>query len=226
MAANRSSTINLYAASDKADDDLRVEFETTSADFKMSGNQDAVFDFNQYSFAKMESGSKVEYDLETRFASLENDAVPGNNAAAIAALQVDLATEQNARQSGDTSNGNAISAETNARVAAVQVIQDALDVQEAKQEADKVASNAATAQEVTDRQAAIQTEQAARAADVAALQSQITSILSNADPALIDSIAELLSHVNSEDASLLASVATAQALADQNKLRLDELTQE
>ena len=95
MSANRSSNINLYAASNKADDNLRVEMETTAADFKISGAQDLIFDFAQYQFTKADDSV---YDLETRFDALENDAVPGNNAAAISQLQLDLATEQNAKQ--------------------------------------------------------------------------------------------------------------------------------
>ena len=130
MSASRSAFLNLYASEDKSDDDKRVAFAASNADFDISGAQDAKFDFNSYQFSKMESGSKVSYDLETRFAAIENDSSSATNAAAITQLQTDLATEQNARQSGDTSNANSITAETNARVAAVQAVQDVLDVQE------------------------------------------------------------------------------------------------
>lgn len=226
MTANRSCNINLYAAEDKADDDLKVEFECTSADFTVAGAQDLAFDFNAYQFSKMVSGAKVSYDLETRFDALESDAVPANNAAAISQLQVDLAAEQNARLSADTANSNSITAETNARVAAVQAVQDALDDQELKQETERAASDAAIAAEATSRTAAISAEATSRASDIAGLQSQISNILSNADASVIDSISELLSHINSEDASLLAAVAAAQAKADECEARLDALTQE
>ena len=220
MAANRSSYINLYASEDKSDNGYRVEMAASQADFQVKGVQDIMFDFAQYQFKKQDDSV---FDLETRFSALESDAVPGNNSAAIAQLQVDLATESNARQSGDLTNSNAITAETNARVTAVQAVQDALDVQEAKQENDRAASDAAIAQEVTDRQAAIAAEATARASDIAGLQSQITNILSNADPSLIDSIAELLSHITAEQNTLLGLVQAAQQKADACEARLDEL---
>ena len=223
MSANRSSVLNLYASEDKSDNDKRVEFSASNADFDISGAQDLALDFNAYQFSKMVSGAKVTYDLETRFDAIESDATGANNAAAISQLQVDLASEQNARISADTSNSNAVTAETNARVAAVQAVQDALDVQEAKQVTDDAAQSTALAAEIADRQTAVSAEASSRASDIAGLQSQISNILSNSDAAALDSLAEVLSHLTSEDTSILAAVATAQALADSNKQRLDEL---
>jgi hypothetical protein len=220
---SRSAYLNLYATEDKTDNDKRVAFAASNADFDVSGAQDAKFDFNSYQFSKMESGSKVAYNLETRFTAIENDNSSANNAAAISQLQVELAGEQTARISADTSNANNITSEISARTGADQVIADALDVQEAKQVVDDAARSAAITQEISDRQAAVSAEAGSRASDVAGLQNQIASILSNVDPALIDSLAELLSHVNAADASLIAAVAASQAKADANEARLDEL---
>ena len=58
----------------------------------------------------------------------------------------------------------------------------------------------------------------------ASLQSQITNILSNTDPASLDSLSEILSHISSEDATLAASIATLQSKVDELEAKLDELT--
>ena len=55
------------------------------------------------------------------------------------------------------------------------------------------------------------------------LQQQISSILSNVDPALIDSISELLAHVNAADQSLIQSIAQLQSDHDDLKARFDQL---
>ena len=79
MAANRSSYINLYAKEDKSDNDYKVQMEVSQADFALEGQQDFALDFGSYQFSKMVSGSKVVYDLETRFDALESDATGANN---------------------------------------------------------------------------------------------------------------------------------------------------
>lgn len=124
--------------------------------------------------------------------AIETDASSATNAAAISQLQTDLAAEAVSRQAADTSNSNAISAEIAARVAAVQGVQDALDVQEAKQETDKAAHEAAIAQEVSDRQAAVAAEAASRATDVAGLQGQISAILGGALAENLNSLSEVI----------------------------------
>ena len=221
--ANRSSNINLYASEDKSDASYRVEFEATQSDFKMVGVQDAEFDFGSYKFKKADDSV---FDLETRFAALEADTQPAQNATAITQLQTDLAAEAVSRQAGDLANTNSINAEISARVQAVQAVQDALDVQEAKQEGDRAASDAAIAAEAASRSAAVAAEEAARVAAIAGLQAQITNILSNTDASALDSLSEILSHITSEDQTILAAVASARALADENKARFDELTQD
>ena len=84
----------------------------------------------------------------------------------------------------------------------------------------------AVVDEASARAAAVTAEQVRAEAAEASLQTQISSILSNVDPALIDSISELLSHVNSADASLIASIAALQAEHDDLKARFDQLTSE
>ena len=51
----------------------------------------------------------------------------------------------------------------------------------------------------------------------------IASLRHNVDPALIDSISELLAHVNTADASLIAQIAALQSEHDDLKARFDQL---
>ena len=219
-SAARSSNVNLYAFEDKADNDKKFEIEASNADVKFEAEQGAKFKFSAYEFWE----GAAYYNLETRFNAIETDPAAGDNAAAIVLLQAADATEQNARVAGDLARENATNAEIAARVAADSVIQASLDAQTLKQESDRIASDAAIANEVTERTVAIGVEQSARALDVAGLQQQITNVLGNADPAVIDSISELLSHVDANDASLLAAVAALQADHATLLARVDALT--
>ena len=219
---NRVSNLNLYASEDKTDNDKKFEIETSNSDVKFEAAQSAKFKFSDYSFYT----GAAYWDLDSRFASLENSTTGSDNASAIAQLQSDLAAEQVARQSADTSNSNSLTAEVNARTTAVQSVQDALDVQEAKQESDRAASDAAISQEATDRATAVNAEQQRAEAAEAALGVRIDNIISNADPASLDSLSELLTAYQAADSSLGDSIAAAlvrvQALED----KLAELTQD
>ena len=82
---------------------------------------------------------------------------------------------------------------------------------------------AAVVAEASSRAAAISAEETRALAAEASLQQQISSVLSNVDPALIDSISELLAHVNSADQNLIQSIAQLQSDHDDLKARFDEL---
>ena len=82
---------------------------------------------------------------------------------------------------------------------------------------------AAVVAEASSRAAAISAEETRALAAEASLQQQISSVLSNVDPALIDSISELLAHVNSADQNLIQSLAQLQSDHDDLKARFDEL---
>ena len=205
-SAARSSNVNLYAFEDKADNDKKFEIEASNADVKFEAEQGAKFKFSAYEFWE----GAAYYNLETRFNAIESDPAAANNAAAIVLLQAADATEQNARVAGDLARENATNAEIAARVLADAGIQGALDTQEAKQEAEKTATDAAVVQEVSDRQAAVSAETARAQAAEAAISQQIANVLSN-DTGVIDSISELLSHVDNNDGTLLSAVGDLQS---------------
>ena len=221
-AANRVSNLNLYALEDKADDTKKFEVETSMTDVKFEAQQSAKFKFSDYSFYD----GAAYWDLSSRFAALENDSSGSDNAAAIAQLQADLASEAVSRQSGDTANSNSITAEVSARTTAVQAVQDALDAQEAKQESDKAATNAAISQEITDRQSAVSAEQQRAEAAEQQLGVRIDNVIGAAQPEALDSLKELVDAYTQADSSLGDSIAAAlvriQALED----KMTELTQD
>jgi len=218
--ANRSSYVNIYAKEDKTDNAKRVELEATNAGFTMKGAQDFVADFAKYSFTKADDSV---FDLEVRFNALETDATGSNNAAAITALQAADAAESNARQAADTANANAIVAETNARVAAVAGVQAALDTQESKQATETAANAAAVTAEASARTTADSAENVRALAAEAALGVRIDNVIGASVPANLDSLKEIIDHLDAGDAALLAAVNANAAQAAENKARLDEL---
>jgi len=221
--SSKSSYIQLYDDESKHDD-YKFQLENKQAklvfkDFK--GDRDLEFEAGAYKF---KYGAGLSFDLKSRFDSVEAevdalqaDQGVANNAAAIAAEIVD-------RTAADTALQNQITAEISSRATAVQAVQDALDVQEAKQVTDDTAQTAALTAEASARAAAVTAEENRAVAAEASLQSQITNILSNADPASLDSLAEIVSHITTEDATLAASIATLQAKVDDLEAKLDELT--
>jgi hypothetical protein len=222
---SKSSYIQLYD-DESTHDDYKFQIENKQAklvlkDFK--GDRDMEFEAGAYKF---KYGANLSFDLKDRFDIVEAevdvlqaDPASANNAATIAAEIVD-------RTAADTALQNQITAEVSARATADQTVQAALDAQEAKQVADDAAQTAALSAESSARAAAVTAEQNRATAAEASLQSQITNILSNTDPASLDSLSEILSHITTEDATLAASIASL--LASHNTLlaRVDELTNE
>ena len=221
MASTRSSYIKLYASEDQADAQYKCELECKQADVLWEGVQDLTMDFNAYQVTKADD---TVFDLESRFNTLESDSTAGNNSVAIAQLQTDLAAESNARQSADTANSNATSAEVDARVAAVAAAQAEIDAEEARAAAAEVVNADAIAAELSSRAAADSAEQARAEAAEVALGSRIDNVLSNADPAVLDSLSELLAAYQAADSSLGDSIVAALARIDILEDRVDDLT--
>lgn len=205
--STRSSAIDLYASDNKADNSLKYRMAVDAADVIQSGVQDMKFDMKSFQFKQDGEGSY--WNLGSRFASLESD-VSANQAAHngdISNLSTQLAAEIVDRTSGDTTLQNGLTAETNARTTQCNAIAADLQTQIAAQVADRDASNAAIAQEVTDRNSAVQAEAAARTAAIATVNASINSILSNTDPAAIDSLTEVVNAYTSGDTTLANQAA-------------------
>ena len=70
MSAVRSSYITLYSSADKANDAFKAQIDVDSSDVSWTAAQDLQLDFASYQFKKADDST---FNLETRFASLEND---------------------------------------------------------------------------------------------------------------------------------------------------------
>ena len=216
--ADRSSSLFLYASEDKADDDHKFSIAAAQAAITFAapsaGEQDFKADFKSYQFRKADDSY---FNLETRFGAIEGDQASANNAAAITALQADLATEQNARVSGDGALTLSVNAEVTARIAAVAACQADVDQNEADADAAFAVVAGTVTQEIADRVSAVSAEAAARVAAVASLQSQITNILSDATPQVLDDLASIVAAFQSADSTLtgaLAALTTRMAAAE------------
>jgi hypothetical protein len=224
MAASKSAYIQLYDEETKHDD-YKFQIKNVQAKLSFKDERDRDMEFNSQGGYKFIYGAAMDqsFDLKSRFDAVEAEvdvlqAAPGvaNNAAAIAAEIVD-------RTAADTALQNQITAEVSARATADQTIQTALDTQEAKQVTDDTAQTASVAAEASSRAAGDSAEQVRALAAEAALQLQITNVLSTA-PAALDDLAEILSHISAEDATLAASIASLQAQVTALQDKVDELT--
>ena len=227
MAAAKSSYLQLFDAESKDDSysflvsnvQSKLAFEDAyeagagrPMEFKSKGG---------YKYIKTDGVS--EFDLETRFSTIESDVatnaanpVPAQNTQAIADLTV-------ASQAKDSQIEAALSAEVSRASTAEASLQTSIDSVETNYKAADSTLEAAVTAEASARAAAVSAEETRALAAEAGLQQQISSILSNVDPALIDSISELLAHVNAADQSLIASIAQLQSDHDDLKARFDQL---
>ena len=230
MAAAKSSYLQLFDAESKHDDysflvsnkQASVKFEDAYPDaagrpmeFKASGQ-------GQYHFWS----NGASYELNGRFDAVEADVatnaanpVPAQNTQAIADMQV-------AYQAKDAQIEAAASAEVTRASTAEATIQGNVDAMDAAYKAADIVLQTNIDNEASTRAAGISAEETRALAAEASLQSQISNILSNVDPSLIDSLSEMLAHVNAADTSLINSVATLQSELDDLKARFDQLTSE
>ena len=228
MAAAKSAFLQLFDNESK-DDQYSFLVSNKQAGVKFEDSYEAgagrPMEFKSTGGYKYYEGASY-YDLGTRFSTIESDVatnaanpVPAQNTQAIADLSV-------ASQAKDSQ----IEANLNAEISRASTAEGALDTKIDGVETDYKSADAvltaAISQESSDRASAISAEQARAEAAEASLQSQISNILSNVDPSLIDSISELLAHVNQADQSLITSLATLQSDFDDLKARFDQLTSE
>lgn len=219
--ANRSSYINLYSAEDITDSAYKFQIENKQAKISVSGSSNIEYDFPAYKFKKADDSV---FDLEVRFNALETDAGVSTNAAAIASLQADLAAEAVSRQAADTSNSNLISAEVDNRVAAVSGVQSAVDAEAVTARAAESANASAISDETSARISGVSSEQSRAEAAEAALGTRIDNVLSNSDPAALDSLSELLTAYQAADTSLGDSIVAALARITTLENIVSELT--
>ncbi len=230
MATAKSSYLQLFDAESKHDDysflvsnkQAHLKFEDAYPDaagrpmqFKASGQ-------GEYKFYH----DGAYYDLSDRFDAVEADVannaanpVPAQNTQAIADMQV-------AYQAKDAQIEAAAAAEVTRASTAEAALQNGIDSVDAAYKAADVVLQNAIDSEASTRAAAVAAEENRALAAEAGLQQQISSILSNLDVSLIDSISELLSHVNSADASMLSTIASMQSQLDDVTAKLEQLTSE
>jgi hypothetical protein len=205
MASSRSSQVDLYASEDLVDDAYRVRFENKQAEFKFSGAQSMKMDFPQYNFAG--ATQPEDFELVARFAAIEGDSASIDNAAAIVLLQQADAAEATARASADTILSNSIAAEIS-RASTAEV---AVDVKVDSETQSRIAADGVVQAnldaEAAARVSAVASEAQSRAADVSALQSQISNLLANTDAVALNSLAELVAAYEAGDSSLAVQAA-------------------
>ena len=225
--ASKSAYLQLFDHESKDD---AYSYLVTNSQSKMSfvdTKTDRELEFKSqggYKFVKADGATS--FDLETRLATIETDVAanaadpqPQQNADAIAAMDV-------AYKAKDAQIEAAASAEVTRASQAEQANAQAVVAEETRATAAEQANAAAVVAEASARATALATETArAQAAEQANAQA-ISQLLSNVDPALIDSISELLAHVNAADASLISTIATLQSEHDDLKARFDELVNE
>ena len=174
-----------------------------------------------YSFKNPDGATS--FNLESRFAQVESDVAtnaanpqPQQNADAIAALDV-------AYKAKDAQIEAAATAEVQRASQAEQANAQSVVAEETRATQAEASLQQAITDEASARATSVSQEQARAEAAEQSLQTQISSLLSNVDPGLIDSISELLSHVNAQDQTLIQSIATLQSEHDDLKARFDEL---
>ena len=225
MASAKSSFLQIYDDETK-DDGYLFQISNVQAKLSLADSQmgrDMEFKAGSYKF-KYGATLTDEFDLQSRFeaveadvSTLQSDPTGTNNAAAIAQEIVD-------RQSGDTALSAQLSAEISRATLAEQTNATALSTEEARAQAAEAVNAQAVVDAAAVAAAATAAEEARALAAEAALSQTIQSVLSNADAGVIDSISELLSHVNAEDATLLGQIAQLQSDLTALTARVDELT--
>ena len=194
----------------------KVSFEDSKSDRELEFKSQGGYKF-------VNPDGATSFNLESRFAQVESDVAtnasnpqPQQNADAIAALDV-------AYKAKDAQIEAAATAEVTRASQAEQANAQSILQEETRATAAEAVNAQAVVDEASQRAASVSAEQARAEAVEQSLQNQISSLLSNVDPGLIDSISELLSHVNAQDQTLIQSIATLQSEHDDLKARFDEL---
>lgn len=128
-------------------------------------------------------------------------------------LDAQMKVEYDARVSADSTLQSNIDSEESARISADNVLQSNIDSEESARIAADSSLQSSIDQEVSDRQSAVSTlqsnldsEESSRISGDANLQAQIDDILSNTDPAALDSLSEIVSAFQSADNDLQTAI--------------------
>ena len=189
-AQPKSAYLNLFDNESKHDD-YRFKVENKQAWIKFAdakGVRPMIFEADEVQFAK--KGGLQMYKLRDRFDDVEADvsAVQVSSTANTAAVASEQARAQQ-EESKIQANVDAANTARGQLQSALETADTALTASVTAEAAARVAADAA---EASARASAISSESTARASAVASLQSQISNILSNADPAALDSLAEVV----------------------------------
>ena len=225
MASAKSAFLQIFDDETKADD-YKFEIKNVQARLSLRDSKDdrpMEFKAGSYKF-KYGAALADEFDLKVKLDeiegdidALEADQSSANNAASLAAEIVD-------RQAADTGLQNQITAEVSRATTAEGVNSASISSMDVAYKAADAVLTQAVADAESAAAALVAAEETRALAAEQQLQNQISNILSDADPSTVNSIAELLNHVNSEDASLLAQIAQLQTDHAALLARVDELT--
>ena len=222
---DKSSYLQLYDLEASAGDGYRLQIENKQAGISVKdSNNVRPMKFYAKSFKFYEGGVTPGdgYDLEVRLDDAD---------AAAAAAQADadtntiaVAAEAVSRIAGDATVSANLNAEIVARAAAVALCQADVDQNEADGDAGRAVNAAAIVSEASARVSGDTAEAAARVAGDAALQLQITNILSNATAGSLDSLAEIVAAFQAADSTLSGTVGAMNTRLLSVEAQLAELT--
>ena len=191
--------INGKEAGYKEDLDQEIA-DRTAADSTLQANIDAEAEARNLvdqQLADIVAEASARSSADTTLQS-NIDAEASTRAAADTTLQGNIDTEVADRTAADSTLQSNIDAEASARDAADVVLQGNIDTEAA----DRAAAD-------TTLQSNIDAEASARSSADTALQNQINDILSNTDPAALDSLSEIVSAFQAADGDLQDAITAA-----------------
>ena len=218
----KSAYLNLYDSESKHAD-YKFVFENKQAGVSFKDSKAArpmKFYADGIQFSKKDGTQ--QYDVRDRFEDVEQEAT--DNAAAHGVNSSGLAAESARAQQSEGVNSASISAANTARGALQSALEAADTALSASVAAEAVARGVALSAEASSRASAVAAETAARTAAVSSLQSQISNILSDATPQVLDDLSSIVNAMQSGDQTISSALATLQNSFDDLKDRVDELT--
>ena len=207
--ADRSSYIQLYDHEESAGSAYKWQIENKQAgiSFKDSDNvRPMKFYAKDFKFYDGGAVPGPAFDLKVRMAAADSAAASAQSKAN--SNESDLAAETVSRVAGDATQAANLTAEITARATAVAAVQAEVDAEESKRASEDVLIVASVSAEAAARILDVNTEQSRAEAAEAAIQAQISSILSNATAGTLDSLAEIVAAFQAADSTLSGTVGS------------------